>query len=141
MTIKRYADFIAEQQRKLRGAGLAEEAKSVHPFETYPPKNNLHLLTNEGDEHHVIEGVEHNQANAHHVFNQVNKAGAKIAKMGVREFERINGDAPDHHELANHKDFSPGDKPTMVHKSVEDYVKHHAKLDAKWVKQNSEDME
>lgn len=27
MTIKRYADFIAEQQRKMEGAGLAEAAK------------------------------------------------------------------------------------------------------------------
>lgn len=135
MSIKKYAQFIAEQQRRMEVAGLAEAKKGDHPFKTYPPEHNMHLETAEGDEHHVIQGIAHTQENADHVFHEINKAGAKIAKMSTREFEAINGDTPFHHTLRSRESLGAGDKPTKVHKSVEDYVKYHAPKDAAWVKE------
>jgi hypothetical protein len=122
-TMKEFVEKLAES--------LIHE-EEYDAFKHYPKSNHLHMWTHENEERHVIKGVEHTEENAAKVMHKVHKAGAKLAKLSLDDHEEAMSNATGHHELADNLKHV---KPTKVHNSIDDYVKHHAAGDAKYSKQ------
>ena len=100
----------------------------------------LTMMTHEGEDSHVIHNMKHTQKNADKVRNAVGKAAAKHAKVSHAEMDDYYGG--DHHEMASkgHSEKTPakpgadrygGHGKAVHHKTMDDYVKHHAKSDGK----------
>ena len=128
--------FNQIREELLKASKQVLEAKDGH----------LTMVTADGEEHHVIQGMAHNKANAAKVRNAVGKAAAKHAGVSHSAMDKGYSDYT-HHELAAtaHTDKKPAAKGAprygghgsmKIHKSVDAYVKHHAKNDAKFHKAN-----
>jgi hypothetical protein len=131
MSVEKIVQHISEQVRRERALGL-------HAVNESAAHGDLHLHTHEDDEYHVIKGVPHTKENAEKAYNQVHAA---VVKKTGDSAENVHDSmsAPGHHELIPaHKIASKG-KPTMVHKDMASYVKHHAKRDAEFHKTTQED--
>lgn len=110
----------------------------------------LTMVTHDGEEHHVIHGMAHTQANADKVRNATAKAAAKHAGGGATHHDIKDGwDEGVHHEMSHspHTDKKPATKGAArygghgelkIHKSVDAYVKHHAKADAHYHNQGED---
>jgi len=106
----------------------------------------LTMMTHDGEESHVIHNMHHNQKNADKVRNAVGKAAAKHAsvhqKTKVSHAEMDDYYGGDHHEMASkgHSKKTPakpgadrygGHGKVVHHKTMDHYIKHHAKSDGK----------
>ena len=116
--------------RYIAKKGLVAEAAGDN--KEYPKSNNLHLMVNGGDEHHVIQGVKHNDENHRKVVDKVVAHVAKKTGHDEGDVEDALGEAEYHHHPVDDSDIHR--KPDHVHKSIDAYVKHHSKGDTEWVK-------
>lgn len=100
----------------------------------------LTMMTHDGEESHVIHNMKHTEKNANKVRHAVAKAAAKHAKVSHSEMDDYYGS--DHHYQASqgHSEKNPAKKgadrygghgAVHHHKTMNDYVKHHAKDDGK----------
>ena len=100
----------------------------------------LTMMTHDGEESHVIHNMSHTSSNASKVRKAVGKAAAKHAKVSHSAMDDYYGG--DHHYQASsgHSEKTPAKKgadrygghgKATHHKTMDDYVKHHAKSDGK----------
>lgn len=98
-------------------------------------REELTMMTDDGEKTHVIHNMKHTSANAKKVRNAVGKAAAKHAGASHSDLDDYFGD--DHHYKADeaHKSSKPA-SGIVHHKTMDDYVKHHAKKDSKLYKRS-----
>ena len=117
---------------------LVESLSKETIYHKFPESNHLHLITHDGEQHHVIKGVSHTEENARRARDYTMKAGAKLAGKPEDHHREAFDNLEAHHSLAGFADEQHGypvhEKPTKVHDSIEAYGKYHAKGDAKWSK-------
>ena len=97
---------------------LAEEKTGADYMKQYPTSNHQHIVHND-DEHHIIKGVKHSQANADKAEEGVRKHAAKKLGMHHNDLE-AHGHEHMHKDDAQHFESKP-----HVHASMAAYIKHH----------------
>ena len=133
-TMKEFVEQLAESLAPT----LNEEADDSPIYKKYPKSNNLHLVTHDGEQHHVIQGVPHTLDNVDRAYEHTMRAGAKHAGMKRSHYEEAFGNLETHHidvDAAEQHDLHQHDKPTKVHKSIKAYAEHHAPGDAAYAKE------
>ena len=92
----------------------------------------LTMHTHDGEQTHVVHNMKHTQSNADKVRRATSMAAAKHANVSHKVMDKSFGS--DHHVMAGkgHSEQNPTTKGKIVHhKTMNDYVKHHAKSDSK----------
>ena len=133
-TMKEFVEQLAESLAPT----LNEEADDSPIYKKYPKSNNLHLVTHDGEQHHVIQGVPHTLDNVDRAYEHTMRAGAKHAGMKRSHYEEAFQNLETHHigvDAAEQHSLHQHDKPTKVHKSIKAYAEHHAPGDAAYAKE------
>jgi len=92
----------------------------------------LAMHTHDGEQTHVVHNMKHTQSNADKVRRATSMAAAKHANVSHKVMDKSFGS--DHHVITGkgHSEQNPATKGKIVHhKTMNDYVKHHAKSDSK----------
>jgi hypothetical protein len=107
--------------------------KLVESLDLTEAKANLHLHSYDGAEpvRHEIHGLSNTKKNSSHVFKTMTAAVAKKTGQSHADVKDAMEAHEDRHVHGMPKE--EGEK-VVVHKSVDDYVKHHLSTDAKNVK-------
>jgi hypothetical protein len=95
-----------------------EEKTGADYMKQYPTSTHQHIVHND-DEHHIIKGVKHSQANADKAEEGVRKHAAKKLGMHHNDLEAY-GHEHMHKDDAQHFEGKP-----HVHANMAAYVKHH----------------
>lgn len=112
------ASFLGRELEKIRQKKMNEEKTGADYMKQYPTSNHQHIVHND-DEHHIIKGVKHSEANADKAEEGVRKHAAK--KMGVHHNDlEAYGHEHMHKDDAHHFEGKP-----HVHASMAAYIKHH----------------
>ena len=133
-TMKEFVEQLAESLAPT----LNEEADDSPIYKKYPKSNNLHLVTHDGEQHHVIQGVPDTLDNVDRAYEHTMRAGAKHAGMKRSHYEEAFQNLETHHigvDAAEQHSLHQHDKPTKVHKSIKAYAEHHAPGDAAYAKE------
>ena len=128
-----------EYHKRAAKAGMSK-SDAEHGYKAYkktlagqsPSGGKLTMHTHDGEQTHVVHNMKHTQSNADKVRRATSMAAAKHANVSHKVMDKSYGS--DHHVMAGkgHSEQNPATKGKIVHhKTMDDYVKHHAKSDSK----------